>query len=325
MKILLSGSGSGGHIYPCIAIYRKLQAQDHCTVMGFRPIDKKIYELNQIPLIYIDHELSTLKKYCKIASHIKKEQYDCCLTFGGKNSTIIAMICHQYKIKLYCFEQNTTLGKANWINYLWAEKIFTSLPLWRPLKKELCVGNPAAELNNIRPVALFKEQKPIILFTMGSQGASTVNKIIEEYLLKEQEYQYILVTGTNVKTHLKERKNLKIYPYYNPLTELMAESDIIVSRAGATSMAEIINLQKPSIFIPSPFVANNHQEKNVDYLLKEEACLCLYEKDLTYYRLKQAIEKLVKNPDLYKKMKENLKKIEKKEITSKISSVIHHG
>ena len=306
MNILMSGSGSGGHIYPCISLYKELIKENKITLVIFKAIDKKIYELNNIKYTYIDDNLSPLKKIKEIRNIFKNNNVDMTMTFGGKNSFFIQLVSKTLKVKSFIFEQNAIIGKANKVNLLFADKMFTNFKINH--KKAIKIGNPNAYNIKVNKINLFNNNKITLLITMGSLGSSSVNKVIENFIKNNKEYNIIYVTGNNVKTSLKNNEYLKIYDFYNPLTDLINISHIVITRAGASTLSEIIYFNKPMIIIPSPYVANNHQEKNANLLLKEKACQVIFEKDLNINILTSKIRNYSYNEDFYNKTIDNIKK-----------------
>lgn len=322
MKILMSGSGSGGHIYPCIALYKELIKSYKIIVIVFKEIDKKIYDLNNIEYIYIPNELSSFEKIKKINKIIKENNIDKTITFGGKNSFYINIVSKLNKIDNYIFEQNSTLGKANKLNYLLCKKIFTNFKL--KLKKEINVGNPNAFKLNYKKINLFNNKNKITIFiTLGSLGSSSVNKVIEKLINENKEYNFIYVSGNNVKSNIKNSSNVKIFDFYNNLVELMNISDIVISRAGASTISEIIALNKVSILIPSPYVSNDHQYKNAKVLLDKNSCILINEKDLCYEKINNEIKHLLTNNKKYQNIKTNLLLLKKSNGFSKIIKEIN--
>lgn len=311
MNIVISGSGSGGHIYPSISLYQQFKRKHNITVIAFKNIDKKILDLNNITYEYIDDNLSSLQKIKKIKKVFKEKRIEKSITFGGKNSIFINIVSKLNHVDNYIFEQNAIMGKANKINYILCKKVFTNFKL--SLKKEINVGNPNAfNIKKNNQLKLFDEKKVTLLFTMGSLGSSSVNKIIEQYIKNNNEYNIIYISGNNVTSKIKNSKNIKVYQFYNPLSELIAISDIVISRAGASTLSEIIALNKPSIIIPSPYVANNHQQKNAMHINKKGACEIILESNLSYSSLSNKIRNLSNNKTYYENMKKAIKKISSK-------------
>ena len=309
MKILMSGSGSGGHIYPCLSLYRKLKDDHNVILVIFKEIDKKIYDLNKVNYTYIDNNLSFFEKYKKIRKIIIENKIEKSITFGGKNSLIINLVAKSLNKKIFIFEQNVILGKANKINYLLCDKVFSNFKL--NLKKEINVGNPNSfEISNEK-VNYFNNNKITILITLGSLGSSSVNKVIEQFIIDNKTYNIIYVTGNNVKSNLKDNDHTKIINYFNPLTTLMNSSDIIISRAGASTLSEIIQLNKVSIIIPSIYVSNNHQYKNAIRLYKIKGIELIQEKELNVNLLKSKLFILTNNNKYYEFIKTNLNLVKK--------------
>lgn len=309
MKILMSGSGSGGHIYPCIATYNYLKDKYEIIVVIFKEIDKKIYDLNNIKYIYIDNNLSTFNKFKQLNNIYKDNKIDITLTYGGKNSIFINMIARINKSKIYLFEQNAIIGKANKFNYIFCNKIFSNFKI--NYKKEVNLGNPNAFKIKTNKIKLFNNHKITILITLGSLGSISVNKVMKSFIETNNDFNIIYVTGNNVNLNIKNTNNVKIFNYYNPLTDLINIADIVISRAGASTLSEIIELNKPSIIIPSPYVANDHQNKNCDVLVKNNCCIKILEKDLNCSILRKKVYYLAQNETLYNNIKNNLKKMQK--------------
>ena len=153
-----------------------------------------------------------------------------------------------------------------------------------------------------------------VLIVMGSLGSETVNEIVAATLPKfeKKPYQIIFVTGTShyQKYHQLQRSNIKIVSYLDLLTYLN-KIDLIVMRGGATTAAEVMAAGLPSIIIPSPYVANNHQVVNASELVKTQAALMILESDLTSEKLYEMINQVVLNPELLATMSTNAKVLSK--------------
>ena len=320
MNILMSGSRRGGHIYPCISLYKYLI--DYCNVfiVIFKKIDKKLFDLEKINYYFIDDELPTFTKLKLLRKFIRYQNIEKTITFGGKNSLYINLVAKYMNLNCYIFEQNVILGKANLMNYLICKKIFTNFQIG--LKKEINVGNPNSYNLKCNKINLFNNNKITILITMGSLGSDSVNKIIKQFIKSNNSYNIIYVLGNNIKSEIQNSNSVKIFNYYTPLTDLINYCDIVISRAGASTLSEIIALHKPSIIIPSPYVANNHQYKNAKYLFDKKACLFIEEKNTNVSNLNELILKLSVNKNLYKNIKENLIKLSKKDNFKLIKDVI---
>ena len=149
---------------------------------------------------------------------------------------------------------------------------------------------------------------------MGSLGSKTVNDKIVSFLndFKSKDYEVMFVTGNSYYEKVKDvkvPKNVKIVPFVYEMPSLMKATDLMVSRAGASTMSEILVLGVPTIFIPSPYVTNNHQYKNAMDLVNQNAALILEENDLTKENLIKLIDDTLNDKNTYKNIKDNLKEL----------------
>jgi len=166
-----------------------------------------------------------------------------------------------------------------------------------------------------------------ILIFMGSLGSSTVNKVLKEFIkINNDNNIYHIVTG---KKHyddfikgVKNKENIIIYPYVEDMISLMKKCDLVITRSGATTISEIITLGLPSILIPSPYVVNNHQFHNASYLLNNNACTMLEEKELNVLSLKEKIDFILNNNELRIKLRLNSLKLAIFDSNNKIYKLI---
>ena len=162
---------------------------------------------------------------------------------------------------------------------------------------------------------------------MGSLGSKTVNDKIVSYLkyFKDKDYEVLFVTGNSYYGQVKNLKvpdNVKIVPFIYEMPSVMKVTDLMISRAGASTMSEITALQIPTIFIPSPYVTNNHQYKNAMDLVNKKAGLILEEEHLDKDKLINMIDNILENKEEYKEIKQNLKKFGIKNSSTKIYEVL---
>ena len=149
---------------------------------------------------------------------------------------------------------------------------------------------------------------------MGSLGSKTVNEKMVDFLygFRNKNYEVLFVTGEHYYDSVKSNRfpsNVKVIPYISGLGGVMKISDLIISRAGASTLSEIVSLRLPSILIPSPYVANNHQYYNALDLENEHASLMIEEKNLKEGVLLSKIDEILGDDDKMKIMKENLSKL----------------
>lgn len=237
--------------------------------------------------------------------------------------------------KTIIHEQNSIAGKANLYLSRFADKVcvsFKSSEKYFPKEKVIFTGNPVSEaaskIKDMKKEELdLDKNKKLVLFVMGSLGANRVNEKLKETMtsFKDKDYSILWVTGKDYYDNIKDIKipsNVKIVPYIDDLVRILPNVDLLVTRAGASTLSEIITLKVPAILIPSPYVANNHQYKNAYDLVSNKSALLLEEKDLNKDTLVDMIDKTLKDKDLLLTMKNNLVKFQVKDSATSILHVI---
>jgi UDP-N-acetylglucosamine--N-acetylmuramyl-(pentapeptide) pyrophosphoryl-undecaprenol N-acetylglucosamine transferase len=148
---------------------------------------------------------------------------------------------------------------------------------------------------------------------MGSLGSTTITNSLFDIIpkFKGKDYEVLIITGKDYyEMYPKDLpENVKVIPFLNDLVRLLKNVDVMVTRAGASTIAEILAVGLPSILVPSPYVANNHQYFNAKELVKNNSALLLEEKDFNSENLLKKIDLLLNNSVLYKEMSENAKKL----------------
>ena len=226
---------------------------------------------------------------------------------------------YSLKIKTFIHEQNSVVGLSNKYLSRYADKVgvsFSTTINCFPKGKAELTGNPCSEKAvsmkkaNKQDYGLDKNKK-LILIVMGSLGSRTVNDKIVSFLnaFKNKEYEVMFVTGNSYYEKVKNIKvpsNVKILPFIYEMPSLMKVTDLMITRAGASTISEILAIGVPSIFIPSPYVTNNHQYKNAIDLVNKNAGLILEEKDLNKENLIKMIDDTLNDKEKYENIKKNL-------------------
>ena len=255
----------------------------------------------------------------KAKKEIKKKilefKPDVVLGIGGYVTYPVLSVAKSLHIKTFIHEQNAIPGKTNKMISKYADIIgisFKESAKYFPNKNVLYTGNPtgirALNTPRITKSSLgLNDDKPLVVVVCGSLGSETVNNAMKGYLktLENKDYQVVYITGKNLYEEfikIKYPKNVKVLPYLDNLTGLLKETDVLVARAGASTIAEVLSLKVPTIFIPSPYVANNHQYYNAVSLKNDNLALMLEEKDLSIPNITKNIEDLLYNKDKQKYM-----------------------
>lgn len=340
MKVIVVAGGTGGHIYPAIAIINKIK--EKCKDSEFLYIgttdrmEKDIIPKLNIPYVGIEMEglnrkhllsnFSVLNKFrlaiSKATDEIKKFQPDIVIGAGGYITAPVLYAAHKLNIPTLIHEQNSIPGVSNKFIGNFADRICVSLPnslKLFPKEKVVYTGNPRSEeiisVKKMNKEELgFDPKKKLVVVVMGSLGSITMTKKIKELIpgFGNKSYQVLVITGKNYYDDYKELAhfdNIKIMPFMNELINLLKDADLIVSRAGASTIAEITAIGLPAILVPSPYVTNNHQYKNAKELEDAGACTIVTEENFSRDVIIREIDRLFDDKDFYQKMSENSRKL----------------
>ena len=350
MKVIISAGGTGGHIYPALAIANKIKQKDKNAQIlyigtkdrmekdivpnyGIKYVGINVHGLKRkLSLSNIKSVFLFLKAVNKCKKIIKDFKPDIVLGVGGYVSAPVIYASYLLGVKCCIHEQNSTFGVTNRFALKFVDRIFvsfeSSINSVPDKSKVIYTGNPCGE-NALNATALKKEQyglnpnKKLVLIVMGSLGSKTINDKMKNMLtlFNNKDYEVMFVTGKNYYEDYKNFKytnNIKIVPYVDNMSCLLKKTDCLVSRAGATTLSEIAATGVASILVPSPYVTENHQYKNAMDLVNKKAAMILEEKDLEGDTLLRMVEKILNDKIFVKNMKNNLKAFEVKNSASKI-------
>lgn len=331
MKIIVTGGGTGGHIYPALAIINKIKEKDKTSkILYIGTLDRM--EKDLVPKFGIDFigiemaglnrknifsNFSVLKKYLEAVKKAKKIikdfKPDVVVGVGGYITAPVIYAAHSLKIKTLIHEQNSIPGVSNKFLGKKADKICISLPgsaKYFDKEKTIYTGNPRSE--EIKDAKIYKKEnlgftqnKKLVVIVMGSLGSTTMTTKLKEIIPKfnDKKYQVLIITGKSYYENyqdLKINENIKIIPFLENLINLLKDTDLIISRAGASTIAEITSIGLPAILVPSPYVTHNHQYMNALELEKNGACKIIEEKNFSYETLIPEIDKILTDDNLYK-------------------------
>ncbi len=344
MKILFLASGSGGHIYPAVALMECLLVKHQIGYVILKnSMEEKIILDEKINKINID--ISSKGNYYRQNPHkcfdlIKKilflakkmKEYDLVFSFGGFVSVIASIGCFIAKKPLYIHEQNRIIGDGNKLALSFAKKLFTVYEDIDINKKYISliktVGNPRGEIasqykNNYISRTPFK-----VLFLAGSLGSSTLLKKMKNVInsLLNDDIEFTIITGNNLYDEFKssfDYKNVNVIAYESDILEIMSKSSLVILRGGATSIEEVISLNVPSIVIPSPYVKHNHQEYNATYYHEKNALIMIKESEIEE-KLAKTILEIKNNQILYYTLIDNMARINKNQAITLIEKEIEN-
>jgi UDP-N-acetylglucosamine--N-acetylmuramyl-(pentapeptide) pyrophosphoryl-undecaprenol N-acetylglucosamine transferase len=313
-KIILSGGGTGGHIYPAIAIADELKSRfpdaeflfvGASDRMEMEKVPQAGYEIEGLWISGIQRKL-TLRNLVfpfKLMSSLLKSrkiintfQPDVVIGTGGFASGPLLKSATSKGIPSLIQEQNSYPGITNRLLSKQADKIcvaYEGLEKFFPEEKIILTGNPIRkDLLDVahkhiegKDAFTLIHSKHTLLVLGGSLGARRVNQLIEEKLeyFESQKIQVIWQCGTlyyQQYKHYNELENVQVHAFLNAMGMAYAAADIIISRAGASSVSELCVVGKPVVFIPSPNVAEDHQTKNAKAIANKNAAILIKEGDL---------------------------------------------
>jgi len=341
-KIILSGGGTGGHIYPAIAIANELKlrfpnaqflfvgAKDR---MEMEKVPQAGYAIKGLWISGIQRSLSpkNLTFPFKLISSlwnamkiIRQFKPDVAIGTGGFASGPLLQVAVSKGVPSLIQEQNSYPGITNKLLSKKVQKIcvaYDGLERFFPKEKIIKTGNPIRKglLNrdNKKPEAIkyfnLVENKKVLLVIGGSLGARAINELLERELdfLNTHNLQVIWQCGKLYYKQYKiygNDKFVQVHAFLNKMDLAYTAADFIISRAGAGSVSELCVVGKPVIFVPSPYVAEDHQTKNAEAIVNKEAAISIAQSDLEV-DFKNKFTQLITAPEWQKQLGENIKKI----------------
>lgn len=352
--MIISGGGTGGHIYPAISIADEIKRRYPSSEILFvgakdrmemTKVPQAGYKIEGLWISGVDRSLTAknLSFPFKLISSlwesrkiIKKFKPDVVIGTGGFASGPLLKVANSMNIPTLIQEQNSYPGITNRLLGKKADAICTAydnLGSYFPLEKTIKTGNPVRQdILNIadkreEAQAFFKlkKDKKTLLVLGGSLGARRINQLMEAFVdvFEKKKIQLIWQTGSLYYEEYKkfDSEYVQTHAFLSRMDLAYAAADAIVSRAGAISVSELCIVGKPVIFIPSPNVAENHQAKNALTIASEDAAYVLYEKDLAK-DFSETIMLVLESEKVQKTLSENIKKLALPGATSAIVDVV---
>ncbi|CAL2076119.1 UDP-N-acetylglucosamine--N-acetylmuramyl-(pentapeptide) pyrophosphoryl-undecaprenol N-acetylglucosamine transferase [Tenacibaculum dicentrarchi] len=359
ISVIISGGGTGGHIYPAIAIANEIKERYPLAKILFVGASDKMemqkvpeagYEIKGLWIAGIQRKITfknllfpvkLVHSLWKAHVIIKKFKPDVAIGTGGFASGPTLMVAGKKNIPTLVQEQNSYPGITNKLLSKKAHKIcvaYDGLERFFSRDKIIKTGNPVRQdlLNITEKISegktFFKldKAKKTILILGGSLGARKINELIQANLdfFKAQNVQLIWQCGKLYIDDYKRYNNLEnvqVHAFLNKMDLAYAAADFIISRAGASSVSELCIVGKPTIFIPSPNVAEDHQTKNAKAIVDKNGAILVVEKELTEFPkvLKGLLKDTEKQADLSKNMKKLALPKATKDIVNEIEKLIN--
>lgn len=353
-KFIISGGGTGGHIYPAIAIANEIKRQIPDAEILFVGAKNRM-EMQKVPqagfpieglnisgiqrklsLENLKFPLKLIGSLWKARQIIKNFRPDVVIGTGGYASAPTLKMAQWLGVPTVIQEQNSLAGITNkWISKK-AKKIcvaYENMDKFFPKEAIILTGNPVrADLlqisdkkDGIYSFFGLNPKKKTLLVLGGSLGARKINQLIKKNLpfFEKIGVQVLWQCGKFYFEEYKkfENQNVKVLAFIDRMDLAYAVSDVIISRAGASSVSELCVVGKPVIFIPSPNVAEDHQTKNAQAIANKNSAILLKENDLDT-NFEKVFSDLIQNENQQKSLSENIKKLAKPNATKEIIEVI---
>ena len=345
LRIIISGGGTGGHIFPAVSIANAIKAKRPDAKILFvgakgrmemQRVPAAGYEIKGLPICGFDRKhllknfavLFRIWKSQRMAKKIIKDfKPMAAVGVGGYASGPTLNVCASKGIPCLIQEQNSYAGVTNKLLAKKAQKIcvaYEGMERFFPADKIIMTGNPVRQ--NVLSTTLTKEEarklfgldpeKKTILLVGGSLGARTINESVLQNLdiIEKSGVQFIWQTGKyyheSIVNQLKDKDlpMLKVTDFISDMGAAYQAADLVISRAGASSISEFCLIGKPVILVPSPNVAEDHQTKNAMALVNKDAAIYVKDADAPTVLIKKAVG-IVEDAQKLASMSENIKKL----------------
>ncbi|WDL97446.1 undecaprenyldiphospho-muramoylpentapeptide beta-N-acetylglucosaminyltransferase [Alicyclobacillus sp. ALC3] len=337
MRIVLTGGGTGGHIYPALALWRYISAHDAAAevlyIGGENGLERDIVSRAGLPFVAVKaaglrRQLSlsavrtafyTWRGYRAARRELARFQPDVVVGTGGYVTLPVVFAAHSKHIPAVIWEANARPGLTNTLCARRAAAVAVSFPdserFFPGAKRVVMTGNPrASEVQDVTPaqVQAARERytldpaRKLVICYMGSRGSQSVNRVVTQLLPKfiaSEAWQVVYITGDahfeSVQVKIRELglmnlpSHVHVLPFVHDLSQLLPAADVVVTRAGGATLAEICSLGLPSLLIPSPYVTANHQEENAKRMVQGGAARMLREAELTPQTLWGALSRIL--------------------------------
>ena len=351
LKFILSGGGTGGHIYPAIAIANELKSRfpdseilfvGASDKMEMQKVPQAGYKIEGLWIAGLQRKVTLqnamfpfklMSSLWKSRQIIKKFKPDVVIGTGGFASGPLLQVANSFNIPTVLQEQNSFPGITNKLLSKKANAIcvaYDDLERFFPKDKIVFTGNPVRQdvldIENKKQEGInyFKldANKKTLLILGGSLGARRVNQLIAK------ELDFLLESGIQVfwqcgklyfedYKHFNDKENVQVVSFIDRMDLIYAAADFVISRAGASSVSELCLVGKPVIFIPSPNVAEDHQTKNAKAIVDKKGAILLKENELNE-KFETTFSDLISNESLQKELSHNIKSLAKPNATKDI-------
>ena len=361
MRIVVTGGGTGGHIYPALAIARYAKDKIGAEVLYIgtaRGLERELVPRGGVECRFLEVE-GLQRKFSARAFRtawlamtatlsarkaLKAFRPDVVIGTGGYVVAPVIFAAYSLGIRSAIMEMDALAGLANRMVSRFTDVVMLAMSAGAasfPHARQLVVtGNPRATEavsgakagRDVVRKDLRLNHLPVVTIVSGSRGARPINEAVQAWLQISDliEFQVVWITGevhfADIKSSLRlseqQQSRVRVLPYYHEMPSLIATSTLLVSRAGATILAELTALGVPAILIPSPYVTHRHQDNNAQALVDGGAAVMIAEQELGADRLAQEVQALIRQPVQLDLMRKASKKLGKPDALERIFAVL---
>ncbi len=355
MKVVLAGGGTGGHVFPALALARELKTRDIEALMigtargleaaaftaeGF---SVEIIRVGGLRGMKVQAQAKSLVLLPQALIHalalLGRHRPQVVVGMGGYAAGPVSMAAVLRRIPLLIHEQNLSPGMTNRVLARVADMVAVTFEETRPLlgREVVLTGNPVRreilEADRRKGCEAFHldSRKVTMLVFGGSQGAHQVNRAVAEALPHLGEWQdrlqIVHATGERDRGGMEEayrawKGEARVLPFIQDMASAYAAADLVVSRAGATTIAELTALGKPALLIPYPFATNDHQRVNAEEVVRAGGARLVLDRDLTGRRLASEIQRLLGDPALLTEMGRAAQRLGRPQASSHLADLV---
>ena len=352
-RILLSGGGTGGHIFPAIAIAQEFRDKDPKNSLLFIGATKKM-EMEKVPVagfkirgLWIDglHRRLSIRNIILplrlVVSFL--QSFITLLNFkphvvigtGGYASFPALMVAQLMRIPTFIQEQNSFPGIANRLLTKRAQKVFVAYDgMEKYISKNKLINTGIPVRDDLQEITIKQSEakhkldlipeKKVLVVLGGSLGARAINRLIESklQLIHSLSYQVYWQCGKLYYQHYKSLQDsfTKVKSFITDMKLVYGAADLIICRAGATTIAELAHVGKPSILIPSPLVAENHQYYNARFLEQHQAAILIEEPKIKE-EFEKTFKEIAKDDERQQRLSQNIRSLSKTKVAT---SIVNH-
>lgn len=343
LNFIMAGGGTGGHIFPAVAIANAIKKQqpnanilfigakgkmemEKVPQAGYQIEGLDIAGFNRSSLIKnIGLPFKLLKSFLQVRSIFKKFKPDAVIGVGGYSSFPVLRFAQSQGIKSFIHESNSFAGKSNILLGKKATRIFVAIDgmeKFFPANKIVVSGNPVratitnSNISRQQGIDFFglDPAKKTVLSVGGSLGAKGINEALDKHIdeFEKNNLQLIWQTGRPYALQAQEsvagKKNIWANDFITQMEYAYAAADVIISRSGAMSVSEICVIKKPAVFVPFPFAAEDHQTVNAKKLVDRNAAMMVKDSEASE-KLVATIIALAKDETKQNELKQNISKL----------------